>query len=67
MAAKVAFALPQSTRCQSVVFALADALATVAEMARVALRAAVSISAFMMVPSRVGEAVASMKEGNISM
>ena len=66
-AAKVAFALPQSTRCQSVVVALADAFTAVAEMARVALRAAVSISDFMIVPSRVGEAVASKKEGNLSM
>lgn len=61
--AKVAFVLLQSTRCQFAVVAPADALAAVAAMARVAVKAAVSRSAFMVVPSGVGEAVAPMYEG----
>ena len=64
--AKVAFVLLQSTRCQFAIVALADALAAVADTAKVVARAAVSRSAFMMLPSRIGEAVASMYEGNLA-
>jgi len=64
--AKVAFVLLQSTRCQFAIVAPADALAAVADTAKVVARAAVSRSAFMMLPSRIGEAVASMYEGSLA-